>query len=283
MLYGTPPRTAADGGGSPLVKAVGATGQHRHPPRTATVPTQRRHRLSTPRRRPPQRTAHLLTKSLAALIILGVTGMIGFLILADARRGRSAEASVNPEAAGARLGSRVIDPAPLTLPEVFPDTTTLGPPGSSAPYRLGLTNVDTLCRTATTGALGQVLEDHGCSQVVRASMTTPYGDYQVTAGLFNLADAAGAHEVDDQVRRLVETGDGSFASLGGSLLGGDPTTADGAQVGWHAAGHYLLYSVVSHPGGEVVAGDDQVAARITAELVDNYLTESVLGSRTPIT
>jgi hypothetical protein len=281
MLYGTPPRPPAAGGGSPLVKAVGATGQHRHPPRTAAVPAQRR-RPPAPRRR-PQRTAHLLTKGLAALIILGVTGMIGFLILADARRGRTAEASVNPEAAGARLGSRAVDPTPLTLPEVFPDSTTLVPPQSSAPYRLGLTNVDTLCRVAATGELGQVLEDHGCSQVVRAAMTTPYGDYQVTAGLFNLDDAAGATEVDDQVRRLVETGDGSFASLGGSLLGGDPTTADGAQVGWHAAGHYLLYCVVSHPDGQVVANDDQVAARISTELVDRYLTESVLGARTPIT
>jgi hypothetical protein len=276
MLYGTPPRAPADGGSSLLVKAVGATGQHRHPPRTPAVPAQRRTPASR-RRRQPQRTPHLITKGLAALIILGVTGMIGFLILADARRGRSAEASVNPEVAGARLGSRTVDPAPLTLAEVFPDSK------APVPYRIGLTNVDALCRVATTGALGRALEDHGCSQVVRASMTTPYGDYQVTVGLFNLADAAGATEVDDQVRRLVETGDGSFASLGGSLLGGDPATADGAQVGWHAVGHYLVYSVVSHPDGDVVAGDDQVAARITTELVDRYLTDSVLGARTPVT
>jgi hypothetical protein len=264
MLYGTPPRAPA----SLLEKAVGATGQHRHPARTVTVPAQRRRRAP----QAPQRTPHLVTKGLAALIILGVTGMIGFLILADARRGRSAEASVNPEVAGARLTSRAVDPAPLSLAEVFPAGR---PP---APYRLARTNADARCRVATTGALGRVLEDHGCSQVVRASMTTPYGDYQVTVGLFNLADAAGAAEVDDQVRRLVETGDGSFASLGG----GDPATADGAQVGWHAAGHYLVYSVVSHPGGAVVAGDDQVAARITTELVDRYLTGSVLGSRTPV-
>jgi hypothetical protein len=268
MLYGTPPRAPADGGSSLLVKAVGATGQHRHPPRTPAVPAQRRRRPP----RAPQRTPHLVTKGLAALIILGVTGMIGFLILADARRGRSAEASVTPQAPGQRLGSRTVDPAPLTLAEVFPDGRT------PAPYRLGRTDAAPLCRVATTGMLGRVLEDHGCSQVVRAAMTTPYGDYQVTVGLFNLADAAGATEVDDQVRRLVETGDGSFAALGG-----DPATADGAQVGWHAAGHYLVYSVVSHPGGEVVAGDDRVAARIATELVDRYLTDSVLGSRTPVT
>jgi hypothetical protein len=282
MLHGTPPRAATDGGSSLLVKAVGATGQHRHPPRTTTAPAQRRRTPVARRRRPPQRASHLITKGLAALIILGVTGMIGFLILADARRGRTAEASVNPEAAGEQLVSRGVDPLPLTLPEVFGDGTTLTPPESAAPYRLGLTNIDSLCRIATTGALGRALEDHGCSQVVRASLTTPYGDYEVTAGLFNLADAAGADEVDDQVRQLVETGDGSFATLGGSLVGGDPAMADGAQVGWHAAGHYLAYCVVSHPDGQVVAGDDQVAARITTELVDRYLTESVLGSRTPI-
>ena len=266
MLYGTPPRAPA----SLLEKAVGATGQHRHPARTVTVPAQRRRRTPPA----PQRTPHLLTKGLAGLIILGVTGMIAFLILADARRGRTAEASVTPEAAGAALSSRAVDPAPLTLAEVFPNGKV------PAPYQVGLTNVDALCRVATTGALGQVLEDHGCTQVVRAAMTTPYGDYQVTVGLFNLTDAAGAAEVDDQVRRLVETGDGSFAALGGDPA---PASAEGAQVGWHAAGHYLVYSVVSHPGGEVVAGDDPVAARITAELVDRYLTDSVLGSRTPVT
>ena len=260
MLYGTPPRAPA----SLLEKAVGATGQHRHPARASTVPAQRRRRPP----QAPQRTPHLLTKALAALIILGVTGMIGFLIVADARRGRTAEASVNPEAG---LVSRAVDPMPLTVAEVFPDRA------APAPYRLGRAEAGPRCRVATTGALGRVLEDHGCSQVVRAALTTPYGDYQVTVGLFNLADAAGAAEVDDQVRRLVETGDGSFAALGG----GAAATADGAQVGWHAAGHYLVYSVVSHPNGDVVAGDDPVAARITAELVDRYLTGSVLGSRSP--
>jgi hypothetical protein len=291
MLYGTPPRAAhranAGGGTALLVKAVGATGQHRHPsPTLRTRPVRRQARSPRPvpprpvparRRAPkqPHRAAHLLTKGLAALIVLGVTGMICFLIVADARRVPSAEAGTS--AGGERLVSRSVDPAPLTLPEVFPDTGLVQPAG----YRIRMSNIDTRCRTATTGALGPVLEQHGCSQVVRAGLTAPYGDYQVTAGLFNLEDAAGASRVDDQVRRLVETDDGSFAMLGTEAPGTEPAAPATAQVGWQASGHYLVYCVITRPDGELVTADDPNAARITADLVDGYLAGSVLGHRKP--
>ncbi len=319
MLYGTPSRTTADGGNSLLVKAVGATGQHRHPPliprpRAARSrfgpPGARNSAPLSPRRVPishhpalgndlpaagryvgspsarrivhePQRTAHMLTKGLAILIILGVTSMVGFLILSDAKRGRMAEASITPAARADRLTSRALDPAPLTVAEVFPPA--LSPVGSSAPYRLVSRNVDPRCPVATTGALGHVLTEHGCSQVVRAALSAPYGGYRVTAGLFNLADAAGAQQVDSEVRQLVETGDGSFATVDPAQSGHTQTATLGAQVGWHATGHYLLYCVISLPDGNVVAADDPTAARITAELVDSYLTESVLAPRAPKT
>jgi hypothetical protein len=58
-----------------------------------------------------------------------------------------------------------------------------------------------------------VLADHACSQVVRAELTAPYGGYRVTAGLFNLAEAADAAEVSEQARQLVETGGGTFAAM----------------------------------------------------------------------
>ncbi|MGX6602820.1 hypothetical protein ACWKSP_11865 [Micromonosporaceae bacterium Da 78-11] len=292
MLYGTPPRAtrraAADRGTVLLVKAVGATGQHRHPSlagktRSLRVPSRPGEPPRSRRRRPPRepQTPHLLIRGLAMLIVLGVTGMIGFLIVADARRGHSAEAGTNPLPGNERLSSRTVDPAPLRLAEVFPDNRPVQPPGT-APYLLGMTHIDTECRIATTGALGDLLEQYGCNQVVRAELSAPYGNYQVTTGLFNLADAGGATEVDDQVRRLVETGDGGFAATVASRPGTDPASPAGTQVGWHASGHYLLYSVVTRPNGEVVNSDDPNVARITADLVDGYLAESVLGHRTSI-
>ncbi|MET0419674.1 MAG: hypothetical protein ABW022_26965 [Actinoplanes sp.] len=266
MLYGTPThaahRATADSGLALLVKSAGAIGQHRPPPLATGTHVRPRPQRRAPLE--PQRTAQWLARGLAAVIVLGLAVMIGFLIVSDDGE--------PPAAAAELLGSRTDDPDPLTLPEVFPGAQRIEAAGSS--YRVTMRHLDADCQTATTGALGQVLTEHGCSQVVRAVLTAPYGDYEVTAGVLNLADAAGAADVDSRLRQLVETGDGGFAALGGA-----PSAAATAQVGWHALGHYLLYCVITRPDGQLVSADDPYAARITADLVDNYLGESVLGQR----
>jgi hypothetical protein len=53
----------------------------------------------------------------------------------------------------------------------------------------------------------------------------------------------------------------------------------GEQMAWRTAGRYLLYCVIARPGGRVVPGGDPNAARITADLVDGYLTGRVLAGR----
>jgi len=249
MLYGTPTRAAhraSAGGGLALpVRGVGNTGQHR--------PAARRR---APRE--PQRAAQLLAQGLAALIVLAVTTLIGFFIVAGEQP--------SGEAASTPLASRAEDPEPLSLEEVFPDDRVVRPP-AAAPYRITVMHVDTDCRVATVGTLGGLLAGHGCSQVVRAGLTAPYDDYQVTAGVFNLPDAATAEDVDDSVRRLVETGDGNFATLSAGT--------ETSQVGWHARGHYLLYCVITRAGGQLVGSDDPYAERITEDLVDGYLGDTL--------
>lgn len=256
MLYGTPPRAAhrvtAGGGLALFVRGIGAAGQHR-----------------SPTRRPePQRTAQLWLQGLATLIVLGLTTLIGLFIVADAQRG---SAIATPPAPDGALASRIQDTEPLTLGEVFPDRKVVRTP---AVYRIAMTHTDTDCGTATAGVLGALLTEHGCTQVVRAGLTAPYGDYEVTAGVFNLADAVGAREVDEQLRHLVETGDGNLATLPASGAG-LPTL----QVGWRAHGHYLLYCVITRPDGRLVTSDDPNSARITADLVDAYLRADVLDRR----
>jgi hypothetical protein len=279
MLHGTPTRAAhreaADGGLALLARTIGTTGHHRHAP--ATPPPRTRARLRRRAPREPERAAQFLTTGLAALIVLALTGLIGFFIVAEERRGSPAGASATPQPTD-ELGSRAADPAPLTLQEVFPDPAEVRPAGKPA-YRITMTHIDNVCRTATTGTLGAVLEDRGCTQVVRASMAAPYGGYEVTAGLFNLADAAGAAAVEDRVRKLVETGDGSFAAMAVGELGTDPATPPTSLVGWHNRGHYLLYCVITRPDGRMVPNDDPTAARITTDLVDDYLNSTVLGRR----
>jgi hypothetical protein len=272
MLYGTPTRAAhratTDGGLALLVKSAGTTGQHRPPP-----PATGTHVRPRPQRRAPlepQRTAQWLAHGLAAVIVLGLVIMIGVLIIND----NPPAASAPPPARSLAepLSSRTDDPDPLTLHEVFPSPRTVEADGAS--YRVEYRHIDQDCGIAATGALGQVLRERGCNQVVRALLTTPYGGYQVTAGVVNLADATGAADVDSRVRRLVETTDGSFAAMGAN-----PDAPNTAQVGWHALGHYVLYCVITRPDGQLVSADDPYAARITAELVDAYLGQSVLGRR----
>jgi hypothetical protein len=271
MLYGTPPRyehrAAVRGGLALFVRGMGGvgTGQHRPPPRTSN----RRQRRRAPRE--PERTAQLLVRGLAALILLGLVAMTAFFVFSGDRR-QDAEAATGPKAD--QLASRTVDTAPLTVEEVFPDPREVRPP-TARPYRITMTHTDADCRTATTGALGPLLVVHGCSQVVRAGMTAPYDGYEVTAGLFNLADETGAATVDDQLRDLVVTADGGFARL----PAGPPDALPTSQVGWRTTGHYLLYCVITRTDGKLVTSDDPVAERITSELVDSYLGTAVLGRR----
>ncbi|MCO8275724.1 hypothetical protein M1L60_34605 [Actinoplanes sp. TRM 88003] len=262
MRYGTPPRPAhratADGGLVLLVRGIGSGGQHRPPP----APPPPRARRSPARRRAavePQRAILWLTQGIAGVILLGLALTIGFLVLASDRHQRQSVTTLAP--------------AEPDLGQVFAGDE-VRPAGATGAYRIELRHLDADCGTATTGRLGPVLVGRGCSQVVRAGLTAPYGGYQVTAGVFTLADAAGAAEVDDLVRGLVEGGEGGFSSFPAG-----PGDASAAQVGWRTRGNFLLYCVITRPDGHVVPADDPYAARITAELVDTHLGESVLGGR----
>jgi hypothetical protein len=269
MLYGTPPRRehrtssgalALSGAAWSAGRRGAGAGQHRSRRRTV---------------REPQQTAQLLVRALAALILLGLVATTAFFVVAGEQHGGAAETGPDLIAAG-MLASRTVDAAPLTVEEVFPDRGAVQP-AAARPYRITMTHIDSDCGTATTGELGLLLTAHGCNQVVRAGLDAPYGDYQVTAGVFNLADAAGAEDVDGRLRQLVETADGSFATLPAGR--GDPDDPPTSQVGWRTRGHYLLYCVITRPGGELVTADDPYAARITDDLVDSYLGTTVLGRR----
>jgi hypothetical protein len=288
MLHGTPTRTAR----SPHPAghrhtAGGAPRRHRRPQHSRVVPRPRTRPLAVsassvlalPRYAvlppvSPLFAAQALTRALAGLIVAAVLSLVAYFIVADERRD-----STTAAVAADSLASRAADPAPLTLQEVFPDPAEVRAPGATDAYRVTMTHIDSQCSIATVGTLGGLLSGHGCSQVVRASLTAPYGDYEVTTGLFNLADEAGASAVDADLRHLVETGDGSFAAMAGGEPGTDPSEPAAAQVGWHSRGHYLLYCVITRPGNAVVPNDDPNAARITADLIDGYLDAGVLTKR----
>lgn len=244
MRHATPTRSAA-------MRFFPAAGQHRR--------ATRRHL-----RREPHPTAHLLTRGLAALIVLGIFVMLGVLVVADERRPRGGRTLASAEV-DARIASRLVDPAPLTPDEVFP--------GGSADFATMGSEVTADCAVAVTGTLRTTLARYGCSQAVRAALSVPYADHRITAGMLNLPDAAGAAAVGDQVRYLVETGDGGFAEMSGSAA------APGTPVLWRTRGHYLMYLVISGPDGALVPADDPVVQQITAVLLDTHLHDRVLVRR----
>jgi hypothetical protein len=217
----------------------------------------------------------LLMSGLGALIMVGICGLSLFFIIADAQRGYRA----TPRPVGARdISSQRVDAEPLSLEEVFPDPEIKLGPGA-APYLIGMTHIDTDCDIATTGTLGPLLKNRGCTQVVRASMAAPYGGYQVTAGIFNFAYQRDATLIGDQVSKHVEAGDGSFAAMATGLPGTDPTIQPMSQVGWQNSGHFLIYCVIARPDGQIVRDDDPYAQRITVDLVESYLGGTVIGKR----
>ncbi|GGN26870.1 hypothetical protein FHR83_005118 [Actinoplanes campanulatus] len=237
---------------TPGLIRLSAPSRHRRPARS------QRHAW-----REPYRTAHLLTRGLAALIVLGICVMLGVLFVADERDTtprRLAAAEIDQ-----LIASRAVDPEPLTEAEVFPS-------GSTA-FGVQETGLTADCTVAVTGALRFTLQRYGCSQAVRAALTVPYADYRVTAGMLNLSDATGATAVGDQVRSLVESGDGGFAQMSGEATGA------GTPVVWRTRGHYLMYCVITGPDGALVPADEPQLDQLTHDLLDVYLSETVLSRR----
>ncbi|MBM2619190.1 hypothetical protein JIG36_26920 [Actinoplanes sp. LDG1-06] len=274
MRYGTPSRAAhratADGGLVLLVRGIGSGGQHRPSPapplpRPRKPPGRRRAAVAPALIVEPQRAAQWLTRGLAGVIILGLALMIGFLVTGPDRRQQTSGAAAAPA-----LDS-------LTLGEIFPDQDDLRPAGATGAYRIEMRHFDTDCREATTGELGALLARNGCSEVARAGLTSPYGGYRVTAGVFTLADAQSAATVNDLVREQVVSGAGGFTTIPAGA-GGDPATA---SIGWHVRENFLLYCVITRPDGTLVHDDDPYAKRITAEIVDNHLGGVLSGRAAP--
>ena len=252
MRYASPSRSAhraaSTGGLTVLLRPFPlAAGQHRHRPRRTRV--RARPRLL----RDPRLAALLFTEGLAALIVLGIATLVVYVIVTDERRSAGAAET------------------PLAAAEVFP-AGELRPAAGAEAYRVRSAEVVRDCAATATGTLRAVLAEQGCASVLRAGLTAPYGDYDVTAGIVQLPDPTRAAAVNEQVRQLVESGDGGFAPIAAEI---EP----GAAVVWQVRGHYLMYSVITRPGGEPLPTDDPGARRITAELLDTYLGETVLARR----
>lgn len=240
----------------------------------------RRRAAPAPRRllREPQRTMQLVMTGLGVAIMVAICGLTGFFVVADERHDAAATAAeVAPQAPGRDISSRTVDPKPLSVEEVFPnpDVTVAGAPG---PYRVRVTHSDTDCHLAASGQVSTLLDALGCTQVIRATMTAPTDGFVLTAGLFNLADEPAATKAHDQLKLMLDAGEGRISGLSGGE-GTEIMEVAPAQFGWHTRGHFLAYCVLVRSDGQPIADGDPKAQRILYDMVELHLRQGVLGKR----
>jgi hypothetical protein len=203
----------------------------------------------------------------AALAVAAVLGVGGYLVFAaDGPGVRPALAEPGAPDGVADPGSRAEDPLPLTAAEVFPSA------------ELAVLKAQELddCAGAVTGELTRLVREAGCTQAVRGTLRAR--GYVVTAGMVNLVDAAAARDLYEQIRPLVDAGEGGFAGFAAGA-GTQPVTRPGIQYGWHVRGHYLAYAVIARGDGKPVEVDDSIARQVLEDVVETHLRGRVLDRR----
>ncbi|MDG4821178.1 hypothetical protein O7635_04820 [Asanoa sp. WMMD1127] len=214
-----------------------------------------------------------------ALAVLAVCGYGSWLVAADEPPVTTVEATGQPAAATVlrELASRADDPRPLTTAEVFPGQLVVAGP-EAAGYQVLRVQALQRCAVAASGEIVALLETAGCSQVVRATLRSPDGRYVITAGLLNLADAAGAETVHGGIKARLDAETGRLRGLpAGAGTGG--LGKDTTQLGWHVRGHFLAYAVIARSDGGRIYADDPEARQILSDLIEQHLRTRVLDRR----
>jgi hypothetical protein len=210
---------------------------------------------------------------IAVAVVLSTCGLGSFLLFKDDRQLTAAPA---PTATIPRrdISSRDVDKVMMTPADVFPNVEITADP-SVPPYkRVGDIQVMVDCRAGATGELGKLLVAKGCNQVIRATFASTDGHYYVTAGIFNLRDAASGNQVVEQVKGMdASTGrfSGYITTTETKVLGRSAT-----QVGWESEGHFLIYCVIARADGKDLATDDPMIKVIVYDMVEKYLRDHVI-------
>ena len=215
---------------------------------------------------------------LGALVLLVVCGLSTFFVVHDDWPGQpGANGPQGPVQKERDISSREVDPAPLTVAEVYPAKEVTVAPGQP-PYQVLSAPAPTDCTTAATDDLLKQLTDAGCSQVVRGTLKSPTGEYLITAGVFNLATEAGADGVRDAIKPLIDGQKGRFTGLVAGK-GTEALVRSATQLGWDVRGHFLVYCVIARADGKAFQPGDPVAKQIIYDMIVLHLRNNVLDKR----
>jgi hypothetical protein len=223
---------------------------------------------------------YLLLSAVGVLTIFATCGIFSYYLVQDELAGRNAQAdSGQPSATVPRdISSREVDPEPLTIEEVFPtDEIVINP--AEPPYQVLATQESDDCSVVAADKLESLLDELGCSQVVRATLQSPTEGYLITSGIVNLESEQGAEQAYDDIKPLIEDGTGRFQGL----LAGDGTESivlSETVLFWDYRGHYLMYAVIARADGEEFsAADNRYADLISWDLIEVHLRSNVLEAR----
>src|SRR6478609_1468821 len=148
------------------------------------------------------------------------------------------------------------DTSPVTVDAFFPGRKlTMG----DRVYAKGATTRTTGCATVTQGALGPILDNNGCDQVIRATYSKD--GIAVTVGLAVFGTEA-------QAKKAAQQASGGIASLSGS---GVPTFCRGGAVCRRTAnsyGRYAYFTVGGHISGKNVTTADKAVYAVGDDLTD---------------
>ncbi|MFD9874992.1 hypothetical protein [[Kitasatospora] papulosa] len=148
------------------------------------------------------------------------------------------------------------DTSPVTVDAFFPGRKlTMG----DRVYAKGATTRTTGCATVTQGALGPILDNNGCDQVIRATYSKD--GIAVTVGLAVFGTEA-------EAKKAAQQASGGIASLSGS---GVPTFCRGGAVCRRTAnsyGRYAYFTVGGHISGKNVTTADKAVYAVGDDLTD---------------
>lgn len=148
------------------------------------------------------------------------------------------------------------DRAPVTVDAFFPGKKlTMG----DRVYFKGATHHTTKCATTTQGALGAILTNNGCDQVIRATYSR--SGVAVTIGL-------AVFETEARAKKAAQQASGGIASLSGS---GVPTFCRAGSVCRRTAnsyGRYAYFAISGFTNGKNVTKTDKNVYAVGDDLTD---------------
>ncbi|GLU49322.1 hypothetical protein [Nocardiopsis ansamitocini] len=210
------------------------------------------------------RTTLAMAGGFAALVVIGGGG--AFLLATSGGQPDPADFDTT------LVSDESTDPAPLKPGELFAQENV---EISGETYTLVVNDDTDKCETTAQGDFGQVLDDNGCRQVVRATYVNESLTRAVTVGVAALPDTVSAkavHEGQDPAELQWFAGLAGPEGTGAERLEGAGGHASGAL--W---GRYVVFTLTANTDGSTPEEADSALAETGEEFIDLALRP--LGER----